>query len=289
MTQATQEIVAHSDSEEVASIPNEDPLPVTQSAQEPIAPNVYDNDTNILEERREASPVENSPDYFLRQPQNRKIRKNDNILFFSSEHDTWKRIKITSHGMGRNKSYYNFRFLGDYSESGAYFLPGQSWGLLTDEELNMDFSSVVIVGFGNPVPQDDGSYSPASLTPPSPRRKAYNSRIFRNSNTNFESPVGRNRLQTETQGRLLSSGEGFQDEQYADQEKITVTTSDEDLFGPLPRPRLPRPTTYEEVALDGVSDLSLVLPNTNEVIQMENLLPVFQDRPSKQSGRRGRE
>ena len=191
--------------------------------------------------------------FFLRQPPIHRPKLNDLILFFSATNDSWEKIRITSRGMGCDKRYFNFRFLRDNSPDGAYFLPGEAWGLLSEEDYDLNFDDRVVIGFDVHIPQDDGPLPTPSSLSPTPR-----------STSLVQPPV------SPTRPHFLSEGntDAFFDDNYEDQQCITLDTDDEDILGHV------RPLAYEDVRLDQVNELSKVLPATHVVARLDHLLPL---------------
>ena len=71
--------------------------------------------------------------------------------------------------MGKERHFFNFQYLETCIERGGFFKKGDSWGILSNEETNLDFNCKVVIGVGNPFTQHDGlTGMPESLTPTPP-------------------------------------------------------------------------------------------------------------------------
>ena len=107
-------------------------------------------------------------DYLLHQP---KIKRGTFILMFCKMRDRWIKIKTTSKYNSTPQverelgEYWNYRS-EDGTEDGAYFKVGQYWGVLSQEDLQMDPSRYVITLPCSGIPQHDGPIAtPASMSP----------------------------------------------------------------------------------------------------------------------------
>ena len=81
--------------------------------------------------------------------QSRQPQKNDKLLFFSRDRDSWQIISVISNVNKRflkNGWYFNFRYL-DELEDGSYFHPGKPyWGIVSEDDVaNLDLDRVVPV------------------------------------------------------------------------------------------------------------------------------------------------
>ena len=165
--------------------------------------------------------------------------------------------------MGEGKQFFNFEYLRDGERRGGYFRRGESWGLLTEEELNLDFDSMVIILAGNPIPQDDGPLNTPESLEVSPENNSQRTRVFYNSS--FQPPRRRQEYLSSTKENLLSI-DGYLDEEYEDQQNMTITTDDEEVFSSN-CPGLQRPSTFYDVPLNQVLDLANILVPTNQVVR----------------------
>ena len=184
--------------------------------------------------------------------------------------------------MGKDKDFFNFEYFHDKETKGGYFKKGESWGLLLDNELDWDFDNMVIIGAGNPIPQGDGSRTtPVSLTS-SPNDGTIRTRTFHNSSLKFSRK--RYHKLSSTRFNILSTDD-YLDEEYQDQEDMTIITDeDDDIFAPS-CPGLQRPKSFRDIELGQVLDLSSILLPTDQVVNMDNVLPLPVQPEKGQEGR----
>ena len=134
--------------------------------------------------------TEEDVDHFMLK-QSRQPQRNDKLLFFSRDRDSWQIITITSNVNKRflkHGWYFNFRYL-DELEDGSYFHPGKPyWGIVSEDDVvNLDLNGIVPVLDRHPddspttqldmetvpdptiasdtIVQMDGAGTPESLTP----------------------------------------------------------------------------------------------------------------------------
>jgi hypothetical protein len=137
-----------------------------------------------------SSSTEDHADQFVLK-QSRQPQKNDKLLFFSRDRDSYQIISVISNVNKRflkNGWYFNFGYL-DELEDGLYFHPGQPyWGIVSEDDVaNLDLDRVVLVlqqcqddsppsqidmetdpdptTVSNTIAQMDGAGTPESLTP----------------------------------------------------------------------------------------------------------------------------
>jgi hypothetical protein len=137
-----------------------------------------------------SSSTEDHADQFVLN-QSRQPQKNDKLLFFSRDRDSYQIISVISNVNKRflkNGWYFNFGYL-DELEDGLYFHPGQPyWGIVSEDDVaNLDLDRVVPVlqqcqddsppsqidmetdpdptTVSNTIAQMDGAGTPESLTP----------------------------------------------------------------------------------------------------------------------------
>ena len=161
-----------------------------------------------------------------------------------------------------------------------YLNPGESWGFLSENDIELDLSKVIIVGMGNPIPQGDGILEPPGSLTPSPQR--FPTMVFYSSQFPQHQRRHRQLRRSSTRGTFLSE-DFYHDDNFETQENITIETEDEDeqliaenrnLFQPAEKYPLSRPTNYAEIDLNAVAHLEAVLPETNRVQNLDRLLPL---------------
>ena len=283
-TSESDDVVSSTDSTESddESPPTESPRhlesPVTERPAN-TTPNEDDSSHSELGIIVNHEQIENwdvTPDYHLNQPPNRRIRKGDYLLVFSKIYDTWEKILIISHGMCKDKRYFNYQFLRNGNKKGSFFLPGQSWGFLGEAELDMDFSDRVVINVENMLQQEDGAVmTPASITPQSSPRRTFRTRVFGRSSSKSPQSLSpspeRPRRRSSTQENLLSID--------SDSKSTSSNSSRETEESTLPpATHIHIPKAVGEVVLDRVNDLSLVLPQwprTDRVARLDHVLPLL--------------
>ena len=101
----------------------------------------------IDEEPHEVPPL---PRLHLVQPlygQDSYLRAGDTVALVQG--DSWSKVTLTSHSGHRDAQnhslYWNYEALDGSHPEGGYLFPGQAWGVLRNEFVNVDLSSVKIV------------------------------------------------------------------------------------------------------------------------------------------------
>jgi len=75
------------------------------------------------------------------------LRAGDTVALVQG--DSWSKVILTSHSGHRDAQnhslYWNYEDLDGSHPEGSYLFPGQAWGVLRNELVDVDLSSVEIV------------------------------------------------------------------------------------------------------------------------------------------------
>ena len=212
-----------------------------------------DDDVNVFQEGDdiEANEEEASDDDMdtLILQQYRQPRKDDKVLFYSIEKESWQIITLTSSAIARFRKegwYYNFIY-SDSKKDGTFLYPGKPyWGLISPEEAaHLDVNKIIPQLANNEgksqeehnIKQLDGGVTPESLSPvttsPEEERKKVQQYTETTENSSSLNANLSDEENVEEDFVNLRVHLEFIDDDYEDQSSICGDTAEEHFLNEL--------------------------------------------------------